>query len=94
MREVRRALLDEGQVREVHAKVRDARRVAAVQCLAKVPEAAVRGHDPVQLVDGLLRLEKSKVFFSWPLIFMNLFANKNDKVVIISQPVCCEKGRQ
>lgn len=41
MGEVGRALLDEGEVGEVHAEVGDARRVAAVQRLAQVAEAAV-----------------------------------------------------
>lgn len=41
MGEVGRALLDEGEVGEVHAEVGDARWVAAVQRLAQVAEAAV-----------------------------------------------------
>lgn len=53
--EVGRALLDEGQVGEVHAQVGDAGRVAAVQGLAEVAEAAVRGHDRLQLLNGLPR---------------------------------------
>lgn len=53
--EVGRALLDEGEVRKVHAQVRDAGWVAAVEGVAHVTEPPVSRHQCLQLVNRLLR---------------------------------------
>lgn len=55
-RKVRRALLDETQVRQVHAQIRNARRIATVQNFAHCPESAVRTDDGLQFRNGLFDL--------------------------------------
>ncbi len=56
--EVWRALLDEGEVGEVHAQVGDARGVGAVKGVAEVAEAAVGAHQGLELVDRVASLGK------------------------------------
>ena len=53
--EVGRALVDEGEVGEIYAKVGDARRVTSVQGVPQVSMSPVAVHNRLQLVDCSLR---------------------------------------
>ena len=53
------AFFDKGQIRQVHAQVRNARRIATMKRVAQIAESAVCRHDALQLVDRLPRLLKT-----------------------------------
>ena len=53
--EIGSALVDEGEVGEIDAKVGDARRITSVQGVPQVPMSSVAVHNRLQLVDCSLR---------------------------------------
>ena len=53
--EIGSALVDEGEVREIYAKVGDARRITSVQGVPQVPMSTITVHNRLQLVDCSLR---------------------------------------
>ena len=53
--EIGRALVDEGEVGEIDAKVGDARRVTSVQGVPQVPMSSIAVHNRLQFVDCSLR---------------------------------------
>ncbi len=58
VREVGRALLDEVEVGQVHAKVGNTRRIGPVQGIPEIPMPPVGRHQALELLDSLSRLEK------------------------------------
>ena len=46
-------LLDEGQICQVHAQVRDTGRITSMQCFPHVTKPAIRGDERLQLIDRL-----------------------------------------
>lgn len=54
--EVRCALLDEGKIGEIHAEVRDTRRIASVERFSHVAETAISRDERLKFIDRLLRL--------------------------------------
>ena len=54
------AFLDERQISEVHAQIRNARRVAPVKGVTQIAESSVRWNDTLQLINRLSRLEEKQ----------------------------------